>query len=371
MKVILSVIKNIKANQISHYCTLQQTSKMQAWQIHSYGDLKELQLTKARIPYIEDPNDVLIKVDAASVNPIDVVMIGGYGRSTFNMLRSTNLEFPLTLGRDFAGTVIDTGHAAHKFNIGDSVYGIIPIQRQGSHAQIVLTNEAYVLKRPSHLDSVQAASLLYTAMTAWSALYFTGGLVLKKPSNLKVLVLGASGGVGTMAVQILKAQNAHVIGTCATDAVPLVRALGANNAFDYTATNFVDSVSKEGRYDIILDCAKFGHQNIPKLWKYSKYITLNSPLLVNADKYGLCSGFVTSMYDLFNANVTKILQKQSVRWGYFVASENGLNYIDDLIKHKQILPTIHKVFKFEQLPEAYKTLSDGHIRGKIVITLKN
>ncbi|KAK4879336.1 hypothetical protein RN001_007482 [Aquatica leii] len=353
------------------YSTVQNGNKMQAWQIHSYGDLTELQLTKARIPCIEDPKDVLVAVKAASVNPIDLLMIEGYGRTTFNIFRNNSLEFPLTLGRDFAGVVLDKGQDVEKFNVGDKVYGVIPIQRQGSHAEQLLINESHVLLQPSHLKPVEAASTLYTAMTAWSALFITGGLLMKSPSNLKVLILGASGGVGTMAIQILRSKSIYTIGTCSTDAVPLVRALGANNAYDYTTKTFESQIEQEGMFDIILDCANLGHTNIPKLWKYKNYISLNSPLIKNTDKFGVLGGLSTSICQLLESNISKLPNSQSIRWGYFIPSESGLQFIDELIKSKKILPAIHKVFGFNDLPTAYKTLSDGHTRGKIVIEMNN
>ncbi|KAF5283343.1 hypothetical protein FQR65_LT13892 [Abscondita terminalis] len=356
---------------MSQYSTGPPSNKMRAWQIHSYGDLTELQFTNARIPCIEDPKDVLISVKAASLNPIDLVMIGGYGRTAINVLRSDCLEFPLTLGRDFAGVVIDKGHNVTKFNIGDNVYGIVPVQRQGSHAEQVLVNESHVLMQPSHLKPVEAASVLYAAMTAWSALFLTGDLVMKASPNIKVLVLGASGGVGTMAIQILRSQKIYAIGTCSTDAVPLIRALGANNAYDYTTTNYEDLIAEEGMFEIILDCVKLGHENIPKSWKYKKYISLNSPLMLNMDQHGLVRGLATSLCQLIGANISKIPNKQSIRWGYFTPSETGLHFIDDLIQNKEILPVIQKVFAFNEVPEAYRTLSAGHTRGKIMVDVSN
>jgi len=350
----------------------QYVNKMQAWQIHSYGDINELQLTSARIPHICDPSDVLIKVNAASVNPIDTYMMKGYGRTVIGLFRGYELEFPLTLGRDFAGTIIDKGHdVSNNFQIGDKVYGFVPLHKQGSHAEIVLANESHVLLQPPHLSPTEATSILYTAMTAWSALFLTGELLIREPRRSKILILGASGGVGTVALQLLKSQNATVIGTCSTDAVPLVTSLGADNVFDYTNPDYKKNVASEGKYDIILDCAKFGHQNVPETWKYNKYITLNSPLLVNTDKYGLVGGLAASMGNLFNANIRKCTDGKSVRWGFFVPSNDGLKFIDRLIKNKQIIPTVHKVFKFNELPKAYEALAAGHLRGKIVIDMQD
>lgn len=141
---------------------------MKAWQIHSYGD--PLRLSEARIPLITDPNDILVKVDAASVNPIDKIMLGlceknmicckrmfachggqyacvlgGYGRAILNVARGYQLEFPLTVGRDFSGVVIDKGHdVGRDYRIGDRVYGFVPLHKSGSHAEAVITHKTHV-----------------------------------------------------------------------------------------------------------------------------------------------------------------------------------------------------------------------------------
>jgi len=124
----------------------------------------------------------------------------------------------------------------------------------------------------------------------------------------------------------------------------------------------------EGKYHIILDAANMGIQNVPSTWNYETYVTLNSPLLVNNDKYGLFGGMWTSAGNLFETNVSRICSGKTVRWGYFIPLNAGFRFIDDLICHEKIKPVIQKQFDFEELPLAIKTLREGHSRGKIVIT---
>ncbi|KAK9743860.1 Alcohol dehydrogenase GroES-like domain [Popillia japonica] len=342
--------------------------KMQAWQIHSYGDLSELQLTKARIPIIQNPKDVLIQVEAASLNPIDKMILGGYGRELLGFLRNYELEFPLTLGRDFAGVVIGKGHdVSNQIKVGDSVYGIIPPHKQGSFAETVLSSEETISKKPNNVTPVEAASIAYAAMTAWSALFLTGELLFRSAKHAVVLVLGASGGVGTAAVQILKAQGATVMATCSTDAVPLIQSLGADQVFDYRDKDCIENLAQAGFYDIILDCAKFGHQNIPNYWRYKRYITLNSPLLLNSDQYGFFGGLIVSAKDVLTSNIPKIIEGKTVRWGFVTPRKDGLNLITHLMHTQQIKPVIHKVYKFDEIPAAFDALSAGHLRGKIAI----
>ncbi|GJQ86437.1 hypothetical protein Trydic_g10344 [Trypoxylus dichotomus] len=341
---------------------------MQAWQIHSYGDLSELQLTPARIPIIQNPNDVLVQVEAASINPVDKMIIGGYGKELLGFLRNYELEFPLTLGRDFAGVVIGKGqNVSNEIKVGDSVFGIIPPHKQGSLAETLLCCEETVCQKPNNISSVEAASIAYAAMTAWSALYLTGELLFRSTKHAVILVLGAAGGVGTAAVQILKSQGATVIAACSDDAVPLVRSLGADQVFDYRAQEYYENVAQAGIYDIILDCAKFGYQNVPNNWRYKRYVTLNSPLLLNSDHYGLFGGLIVSAKDVLISNIPKIIEGKTVRWGFVTPRKDGLNCIANLMRKQQLKAVIQKVFKFEEIPAAFETLSAGHLRGKIVI----
>ncbi|XP_022909117.1 reticulon-4-interacting protein 1, mitochondrial [Onthophagus taurus] len=346
--------------------------KMKAWQIHSYGDLSELQLSEPRVPIIEKPTDVLVQVKAASVNPVDKMIIGGYGRELLGFLRNYELEFPLTLGRDFSGIVIGKGHDVGKdIKIGDEVFGILTPQTQGSHAQAVRVCSSTVCLKPKNVNHIEAASLAYVGVTAWSALFLTGELKFRSPRNTTVLILGASGGVGTVATQILKSQGAIVVGTCSEDAMPLIRSLGADQTFNYRDKNYVTNVAECAKYDIILDCAQIGYRNIPNSWCYKRYITLNSPLLSNTDKYGFIGGMAVNAADVIASNFPKIFEGKTVRWGFVLPSKEGLQFIASLIQQEKLKPIIHKVFKFNEVPEAFEVFNKGKIRGKIIVDFSN
>lgn len=138
----------------------------------------------------------------------------------------------------------------------------------------------------------------------------------------------------------------------------MVNSLGIDAVFDYTKETYVDGVAAIGRYynfllttahlflsllfryDIILDCGKVGHENIPKSWKYNKYITLNSPLVRNTESYGLLGGLVASVGDLVSTNAPKLPDGKSVRWGFFVPSSDGLKFVDRLIKSGKVRITV-------------------------------
>ncbi|CAH0560425.1 unnamed protein product [Brassicogethes aeneus] len=345
---------------------LKENNKIKQWAIHSYGDLEELQLMSSRVPIIDSPNDVQIEVKAASVNPIDLMMMKGYGKTLISLIRKENIEFPLTFGRDFSGTIVSKGHNVDTFKIGDEVYGFIPLNKQGSFKEIITADKYHIQKKPYNLSHLESSSIVYAAMTAYSALYLFGNMCMKNTNNFRVLVLGGSGGVGTLAVQLLKSQNCTVYSSCSTNAVDMVKNLGADVVFDYNDPDYLKNVSCE-KYHIILDCAKFGVENVPSDWSYDQFITLNSPLLVNTDKSGLLCGFAESAKSLFETNLSK--GGKQWKWGFFVPSSDGFRFINNLIQKGQIKPVIHKEFKFENLPEAFKCVEEGHLRGKVVVSI--
>ncbi|KAL7298842.1 hypothetical protein TKK_0008581 [Trichogramma kaykai] len=359
-------------------------SKMQAWQINSYGGIQELQLNKATIPVLSNPNDVLVKIDASSVNPIDVAMINGYGSKVLNLMRQakgccgkpySDIEFPLTMGRDFAGTVVSKGHGVDKFKVGDEVWGVIPVEQQGCHSNFVVVNSCLTNLRPQNITYIEAASILYAGLTAWSALYYTGGLCYKTvfptQSNKQILVLGGSGGVGTLAVQLLKAWRMQVVTTCNTDATDCLYKLGADTVIDYTESDADAKIIAEGPYDIILDCANVGPEVVKsKKYPHHNYITLNSPLLKNIDEHGLVLGAVKNIGDLLKQNIPSDEIKSFVKWGFFAPSPTGIKTIQEFVESSKIVPVVQEVFAFRELPEAYKKVQEGHLRGKIVIDMR-
>ncbi|KAK9888820.1 hypothetical protein WA026_001043 [Henosepilachna vigintioctopunctata] len=342
--------------------------KMNAWQVHSYGD--ELLRSSTRTPIVNEVNEVLVKVEAASVNPIDLLMKEGYARTVLNVLRKSDMELPLTLGRDFCGTIVSKGLASNsKFKMGDKVYGFVPLHKQGSFAEYVLAESDHICFQPEHLKPTECTSVVYAAMTAWSALFITGGLQFENTKNKRILVLGASGGVGTMAVQLLKTQGVQVIGTCSTNAVPLVRSLGADEVIDYTQPDYLKQIA-ESRYDIILDCAKFGVNNLPTNWKFKQFITLNSPLMLNTDKYGLLPGVLKSATTLVGDNIVILKDGKVIKWGFFLPCKKGFELINGLLTKKEIRPITHKEFDFDEIPDALAEVNKGHLRGKVVINVK-
>uniref|UniRef100_A0A8D8EAF9 Reticulon-4-interacting protein 1, mitochondrial n=1 Tax=Culex pipiens TaxID=7175 RepID=A0A8D8EAF9_CULPI len=360
---------------------LRPVSKMSGWQIHSYGALDEIQYSDSlKMPVLRSPNQVLVKVTASSVNPIDVAMIKGYGATVLNAMRCKDgIEFPLTLGRDFCGEIVQKGLglSSRDLDIGDEVWGVVPLQIQGSHAEYVVVDRYCVSKKPENLSKVDASAVLYAGLTAWSALYLTGhlGNLMGAISPVgggrgkKVLVLGATGGVGTLAVQMLVAEGVEVYATCSTDAVEMVQHLGVDYVLDYNDPAHVQRLASVGRFDIILDCAGKGTDYAGAVpWRFEQYITLNSPVLKNIDESGFATGMYQNAISLVRNNVASVSgQNGLVKWGYFVPAPQGIAYLQKLVEKGKLLPIVEKVFPFEQMLEAYSRVDAKHLRGKIVI----
>ncbi|KAJ6617599.1 Reticulon-4-interacting protein 1, mitochondrial [Pseudolycoriella hygida] len=373
------------ASTKSHFKTendFQSGKKMNGWQIHSYSDGIQFS-DKIKIPTIRESNELLVKVNCASVNPIDVAMVDGYGATVFNAMRckQDSIEFPLTLGRDFSGTIVHKGMAVrNSLQIGDKVWGVVPLHRNGCHSEFVVVDADYVTHKPEKLSDLDAAAILYAGLTAWSGLFLSGqlgGLTGAMTSHgggrgKRVCILGATGGVGSIAVQIAKAEGAEVVATCANDAVSQIEALGVTHVVDYTSPDASNDLIRFGPYDIILDCAGKGSHYAAEIpWRYQHYVTFTSPTLKNMDAMGLVFGAAKNICDLVQENVKSLTTQQGfVKWAYFVPAPHGIEYLINLVNRSKLLPIVEKVYDFKEADEAYERVAAGHLRGKIVLDLQ-
>ncbi|KAI5701742.1 reticulon-4-interacting protein 1 homolog, mitochondrial [Diaphorina citri] len=369
----------VQLNKINH---LKYSTRTAAWQISSYGGADELQFNdNVKTPILKS-KDVLVEMKAVSVNPIDVAMLGGYGNVVLNSLRQLEtcsvepvLEFPLTLGRDFCGKIVAKGPRVTDLNIDDVVYGVIQPHKQGSFSKLILADSALVHKKPSNISDEEAAGVLYTGLTAWSALQITAALGLVYPRDKRVLVLGASGGVGTMAVQLLKAWDIEVVTTCSGDAKDLVTSLNPNLVIDYNEPEAMHSIAGAGPYDVILDAAGIPLDQINsylpflKTGKFSKFVTLRSPFLKNTDSLGLVPGLVKNAFDLLKSNFEsgELCKTNTIRWGFFMPIPYAVKEINKFIERGQIKPVIDSKYNFCELPTAFEKVQQGHLRGKIIL----
>ncbi|XP_041352082.1 reticulon-4-interacting protein 1, mitochondrial-like isoform X2 [Gigantopelta aegis] len=354
-------------------------SEMSAWQIHQYGGNEELSLsTTSRVPYIDHPNDIVVKVHAASVNPIDVHMRSGYGQVAINLLRKqcgrlrTGSEFPLILGRDFAGVVMETGQNVKTLTVGDEVWGALGAHRQGTHAQYTITSETEVSKKPESLSHVQAAAVPYVAATVWAALCSVGGLRENSTTGKRVFITAGSGGVGSFAIQLLKTWGADVTTTCSTDAVNFVRELGASVVIDYKTQNVFDELNNLKGFDFVFDTLGGDasvYADILKKWGNATYVSIKPPLLLNTDKLGLVGGVLKTVGSLGCNALQGFCDGRNIRWALFMPNGKALGKVAKLVEQGHINPVVEKVFTFEEVPSAFEKVANGHARGKTVIQI--
>ncbi|XP_069101708.1 reticulon-4-interacting protein 1 homolog, mitochondrial-like [Argopecten irradians] len=358
-----------------------QRTVMGSWQMHDYGGPEALTFSStARVPRIHSPNEVLVEIHAASVNPIDVLMTKGYGKDVLNVLRgkaspvSTAAEFPLVFGRDFSGVIAQKGKAVGKYKVGDEVWGTLGGQKQGSHAQYAVAGLNEISKKPPSLSHIDAASIPYVAATTWAALVQVGELTSGNTQGKRILVHGASGGIGTFAIQLLKAWGGHVTAICGTDGLGLVRDLRADVVIDYKTQDPRSELMQMEKFDLIYDTLgkeKTGYSiDYLENWKGGKFVTIASPLLPETDSHGLLPGALKWGADLGLDILKGFREGKNYRVAFFMPNGRALNTIAGMVEEKQIKPVVEKVFSFEEVPAAYEKVGQLHGRGKTVICVK-
>lgn len=267
------------------------------------------------------------------------------------------------------------------FATGDLIWGVVPPHQPGSLAELVKVHQDHVMLKPKALTAEEAGVVPYAGLTAWSGLFLSGNLggcgignQNSKAAGKKVLILGASGGVGTMAVQICRAENCHVVATGSGDAEELVKSLGADDFLDYNRVDDYEAQLREaGPWDIILDCAGRGSDEARSHgWQFKNYVTFSSPLLRNIGAEGLVSGALKSVDQILTVNFRGRQGEGSVgqglvKWGYFVAHPRGLQYLRNLAEGGKLKPVISHRVGYTDLPKAFELLRAGHLRGKIAV----
>ena len=309
---------------------------MKAVRIHSYGGSDLLQYEDAPQPVPGD-NDALIHVQAASVNPVDLAIRAGY------MASMIPFTFPITLGADIAGTVSAVGSAVRNLKVGDAVYGRTDMNRLGGYAEYVVTSASELVLKPASLDFIQAASIPVAAVTSWRSLIDAAGL----QAGQTVLILGAAGGVGSIAVQLAKSRGARVIGLASTANQAFLKELGADQAVDYSAGPFEDQVKD---VDIVFDCV--GGETQARAFKTLKsggilVSIVQPPSAESAATYGVRVAF--TMANPPSAPV--------------------LNEINLLVEAGKLKPYVSKVLFLKEASQAQDLISAKHTRGKIVLKI--
>src|SRR5216117_319451 len=330
------------------------TNPMKAIVYCDYG-LTNLKLENVEKP---TPNDdqILVRVRAASVNPYDWHFIEGTPYIMRAMGVGLRKPKDTRLGVDFAGTVEAVGKNVTQFKPGDDVFG----GRGGAFAEYVChrANRAVALK-PASLTFEQAASVNIAGITALQALRDKGQI---QPGQ-KVLINGASGGVGTFAVQIAKSFDADVTGVCSTRNLDMVRSLGADHVIDYTKEDFTKG---DQRYDLIFDLV--GNHS------FSERRNVLNPngicVMAGIGGAGWHDGIGTRLAGELNAYVRSRFVSQKFISYIAQFNKKDMTILADLMQSGKVTPVIDRTYKLSDVPEALRYLEQGHARGKVVIAVE-
>lgn len=314
-----------------------------------------------------DVGEVLVRVRAASLNPIDARKRAGYGRALFERRRRP--LFPWILGGDCAGVVEAVGEGAEGFAPGDAVMAGVGPFDAGTHADLVPVRAAWLAPKPERLSFVEAAALPYAGLTAWAALTRFGGVAPGRRGGL-ALVNGASGGVGTVAVQLLKAWGWTVAATAAADAQDLLRRLGADCPIDYRAQDVTEALH---HVDHVLDCVGDMVEGMERrclsvLRPGGTYVTLVHPLARSLDRFGLVPGGAAAAA-LF-ARRRLAAGRARYRWALYRPDGAALAEMGRMVEAGTLTPVVDAVLPLEAVAEAHARVEAGGGRGKIVLDME-
>lgn len=314
-----------------------------------YGSADVLRLARITPPDVA-ADEALLRVHAA-----------GLDRGTWHLMTGRPYLIRLGVGLrrrrnpvcggDVAGTVVAVGSAVTRFAVGDEVFGTA----RGSFAEYAVAREDKLARKPANATFAQAAVLPASAVTALRALTDVG----RVGPGQRVLVIGASGGVGSYAVQLAKVFGAEVTGVCSTGKLDLVRSLGADQVIDYTRQDFADGARQ---YDLILDIA-----GNPTLRRLRRALTPTGTVVIAGGEEGdaLSGGLDRQL----RARIWSRFIRQRLTSLISIARHEDLRRITELVEAGKVTPSIDRTYPLEQAPEAMRRLDAGAVRGKIAITV--
>ena len=314
-----------------------------------YGDVDVLEVRDVEVPE-PGKGEVLVRVHAAGIDRGTWHVMTGRPLVARLGLGVRRLRFPVP-GRDLAGVVEAVGEGVTRFAVGDEVYGTA----NGSLAELTCAPEKRLATKPAGLSFVEAAAVPVSAQTALQGLRDIGRI----EAGQSVLVVGASGGVGTYAVQLAKAFGAEVTAVCSTTKTDLMASLGADHVIDYEKA---DIDADGGRYDVVLDIG--GNRKVSRL---RKVLTRSGTLVIVGGEGG--GRWLGGIQRQLGAAALSPFTRH--RLAMFVARENAadLDALTELIDSGALRPAIDRTFPLDEAAKAIAYLTSGHVRGKVVVTV--
>ncbi|MEZ7503881.1 NADP-dependent oxidoreductase [Flavobacterium sp. Arc2] len=326
---------------------------MKALQIVKYGEIKDsISINEIEKPSLK-PNDILVEVKAASLNPIDYKMVEG------KLKDMISLNLPSTIGFDVSGVVVEKGSDVNNFEIGDEVYSRVPQEQMGTVAEFVSVNSDLVAKKPKNSSFEEAAGLPLTGLTAIQALESVG---IKE--NDRILIHAGSGGVGSFAIQYAKAKGAIVYTTTSSKNVDWVKALGADRVIDYKTEDYKEVANN---LDIVFDTLgnDYTFDAFEIIKEGGKVTTITGPPdEETAKQMGMTD------YKL-PEQLSKLIIEKSAVYKLTWMQPNGeqLNAITKMVENGDIKPIVDLIYPFDDAIDAYEYLATGRAQGKVIISL--
>jgi NADPH:quinone reductase-like Zn-dependent oxidoreductase len=310
----------------------------------TFGSPEVMGIKDVEQPTIKEQDRVLIRVHSASVNTLDYLYRKGYYPTRID----NGLSKPkkTILGIDVAGTIEAVGDSVRKFKVGDHVFGSC----FGSHSEYVSPRESFLSHMPKNITFEEAAAIPCAAQTALQALRD----VAKVKQGQRVLIYGASGGVGHFAVQLAKYFGAEVTAVCSTSNLEWVKGLGADYVLDYTKEDF----KKNGiQYDIILDA----------VGKRTYFSCMNS---LTEEGIYITEHLFSPRTQPLQLMIGSILGRKKAKTHFTKPNDKDLEFLSGLVEEEKLKPVIEKCFPLEQIVEAHRHIESGRTKGKIVLRVK-
>jgi NADPH:quinone reductase-like Zn-dependent oxidoreductase len=330
---------------------------MKAARIHAYGDADVFQIEEVDDPEVR-ANDVLVRVHATSVNPIDYKIRAGSQRG------AVRLKLPWILGMDVSGVVEAVGDQVTDFAVGDAVFSSPTHRRPGTYAELVAIDASAVAPKPETASHVEAASLPLVGLTAWDCLSSA-----KLESGETILIQAGAGGVGTVAIQLAKALGATVATTCSARNVDFVRELGADVVIDYNEVDFEDEISD---CDVVLESmgGEIHARSVRVLRRGGRLVSINSGLPAATARWGPNLALVAVGFKLLGRKIGGRLGR-GVKVSTVMRTPSGANLakLGAMVDEGAIKPVVAEVFSLDRIADAHRAIETGRTRGKNVISV--
>lgn len=331
---------------------------MKAAQIKKYSKKIQVEINNVDKPEIKD-NEVLVKVKAAGVNPLDVLILNG----TVKLI--ADYDFPLTLGNELSGVIEAVGKDVIDFQIDDQIYSRLPVDKIGAFAEYVAINEDAIAKMPENLSFIEAAAVPLTALTAQQALKD----ILQAQPGKKLFIPGGTGGFGAMAIPIAKSIGLHVITSGSERGRSRTLSIGADQFINYKEENYAEVLSD---IDYVIDT--LGDEEIEAelsiLKPHGKLVSLKATPNYRFAVENNFPLWKRMLFKLAGARFDRLAAKDNKEYHFLFVQANGerLQEVTSFMEKEAIDVSIDSVYKFDDINQALSKVSTGHSEGKVIVT---